>query len=74
MQVCIHDRSEIPWWLSDKESACQCRRHGFNPWPGKIPDATEQLSPMCLNTESDILEPVLHSKRNNHSKKPSPCN
>ena len=26
----------IPWWLSDKESACQCRRHGFNPWVGKI--------------------------------------
>ena len=20
----------LPWWLSDKESACQCRRHGFN--------------------------------------------
>ena len=20
-----------------KESACQCRRHGFNPWVGKIP-------------------------------------
>ena len=24
-------------WLSSKESACQCRRHGFNPWVGKIP-------------------------------------
>ena len=24
-------------WLSGKESACQCRRHGFNPWVGKIP-------------------------------------
>ena len=23
--------------LSGKESACQCRRHGFNPWVGKIP-------------------------------------
>ena len=23
-------------WLSDKESACQCRRHGFDPWVGKI--------------------------------------
>ena len=21
--------SGLPWWLSDKESACQCRRHGF---------------------------------------------
>ena len=24
-------------WLSDKESICQCRRPGFNPWMGKIP-------------------------------------
>ena len=22
---------ELPWWLSGKESACQCRRHGFHP-------------------------------------------
>ena len=29
------------WWLSDKESACQCRRHGFAPWSGKIPHAVE---------------------------------
>ena len=28
-------------WLSDKESACQCRRHGFAPWSGKIPHAVE---------------------------------
>jgi len=27
----------LPWWLSCKESACQCRRYGFNPWVGKIP-------------------------------------
>ena len=30
----------LPWWLSGKESACQCRRHrrrGFDPWVGKIP-------------------------------------
>ena len=29
----------LPWWLSSKESACQCRRckrHGFDPWVGKI--------------------------------------
>ena len=31
---------ELPRWLSDKESACQCRRHrrcGLDPWIGKIP-------------------------------------
>ena len=30
----------LPGWLSDKESACQCRRckrHEFDPWIGKIP-------------------------------------
>ena len=27
----------LPWWLSGKESACQCKRHSFNPWVGKIP-------------------------------------
>ena len=30
----------LPWWLSGKESACQCRRCkrcGFSPWVGKIP-------------------------------------
>ena len=30
----------IPMWLSDKESACQCRRHrrhGFYPWVEKVP-------------------------------------
>ena len=27
----------LPWWLSSKESACQCRRHGFDPWVGKNP-------------------------------------
>ena len=29
-----------PWWVSGKESACQCRRHerpGFNHWVVKIP-------------------------------------
>ena len=27
----------LPKLLSGKESTCQCRRHGFNPWVGKIP-------------------------------------
>ena len=27
----------LPWWLSSKEAACQCRRPRFNPWLGKIP-------------------------------------
>ena len=27
----------LPRWLSRKESACQCKRHGFDPWVRKIP-------------------------------------
>ena len=26
----------LPWWLSGKESACQCRRWEFHLWVGKI--------------------------------------
>ena len=35
-----HLRYGLPQWLTAKESACQCRRHrrhGFDPWIGKIP-------------------------------------
>jgi len=27
----------LPWWLGVKESACQCKRHGFDSWVRKIP-------------------------------------
>ena len=33
----------LPWWLSGKESVCQCRRHEFGPWL-KIPRAVGPLS------------------------------
>ena len=39
----------LPRWLSSKESACQCRRHkrhGFNPWVGKIPWGERLLTPV----------------------------
>ena len=39
-----------------KESACQCRRHGVDSWSGKIPHASEQLSPSATT-----IEPVLQS-------------
>ena len=29
--------SGLPWWLSGKESSCQCRRHGLDTWDRKIP-------------------------------------
>ena len=36
----VVEKFELSRWLSGKESACQgkrCRRHGFDPWVGKIP-------------------------------------
>ena len=30
-------RLGLSWWRSDKESTCQCRRCGFDPWFRKIP-------------------------------------
>ena len=35
----------LPWWLSSKESACQCRRRGFDPWVGKMPLRRKWQSP-----------------------------
>ena len=32
-----NEDKRLPWWLSGKESACQCRRCGFAPWVGKTP-------------------------------------
>ena len=31
------NKGGLPWWLSGKESACQCRKHGFSPKYVKIP-------------------------------------
>ena len=72
----------LPWWLSGKESAYQCRTHKFNPWSRKISHAKEQRSPSTTtvelvlwspgvaNTETHVhLDPMLH-KRNHHNEKP----
>ena len=48
-----NSKRELPWWLSGKESTCQCRRHRLDPRSRKIPHASEQLSP-CTT-----IEPVL---------------
>ena len=43
----------LPWWLSSKESACQCRRHRFDPWDGKISWRKEwQTTPVFLPENS----------------------
>ena len=43
--------------LSDKESTCPCRRHGFDPRSGKIPHATRQPSQCSTTTEPVIYSP-----------------
>ena len=63
--------SGLPWWRSGWESACQCREHGFEPWSGKIPHATEQLGPWATITEPARLEPVLRTKRGRNSERPA---
>jgi len=40
-------------WLSNKESACRCKRCGFNPWVEKIPwRRAWQPTPVFLLGES----------------------
>ena len=44
----------LPRWLSDKESACQCRRLEFDPWIPKIPWRWNwQPTSVFLSGESD---------------------
>ena len=33
----LYGLSGLPWWLSGRESACQCRRHRFDPCVEKAP-------------------------------------
>ena len=48
----------FPWWLTGRGSACQCRRHRFSPWSGKIPRATEQRSRCATRArEQTLLSP-----------------
>ena len=61
----------LPWWRSGWESACQCRGHGFEPWSGKIPHATEQLGPCATTTEPARVELVLLNKRGRDSERPA---
>ena len=56
----------LPWWRSGKEPASQCRRWGFNPWSGRIPDASWQLSPCAT-----VTEPALCHERSLCSEKPT---
>ena len=67
----ISTKEGLPWWRNGWESACQCRAHGFEPWPGKIPHAAEQLGPCATTTEPALLEPVLRNKRGRDGERPA---
>ena len=45
----------LPWWLRGKESACQRRKHGLDPWSRKITRALGQLS-LCTATVGPVLQ------------------
>ena len=58
MYVCVISDQGLSWWPNGKESACQCRRHGFDPWVWKIPWRRKwQPTPVFLPGES-------HGQRN----------
>ena len=43
----------FPWWLSGKESTCQCGKYGFDPWVREIPWRRKwQPPPVFLPGES----------------------
>ena len=62
----------FPWWSSGKESACQCRGHGSDPWSRKVPlvQSHQVSEPQLL---SHALEPVSRNERSHHNEKPMPA-
>ena len=60
-------KPELPSWLSNKESAYQCRRGGFYPWVRKIPwRRAWQPSPLFLPGESHGQRALVGYKRVGH--------
>ena len=78
----IKETTRLLQWLSGKESAWHCKRHGFDPWSQKIPHAEQQLSPrpttagpVLSSPDTQLLSPrarapVLCNKRSHRSEKP----
>ena len=54
-RVLIKGKQRIPWWLSGKESTCQCRRQRFDPRSRKISHTVEQLS-LCATTTEPVFQ------------------
>ena len=64
----------LPWWLSGKESTCQCRRYGFKPCSGRIPRTPEQLSPFATTTEAPRPRSCAPQQKSHCKAKPAHCN
>ena len=60
----------LPRWLSGKESACKCRRQGFNPWVRSIPWRRKwQSTPVFLPGKSHRTKNLVGYTPWGHKKK-----
>ena len=55
----IHPLRGLPWWLSGKEPACQCRRRGFD--PTRLPMQETWVRPLG---QEDLLEKEMATHSN----------
>ena len=62
----------LPWWLSGKESTCQCKRHRVTRRPRKISDALERLS-LCGGRRPGARELRLRKARSHAPRRPRPA-
>lgn len=59
-------KKRLPWCLSGRESACQCRKRRFDPWSGKIShmpagrlsQSTAAAEPGLWSLEAATVEPT----------------
>ena len=80
----IKNNLGLPWWLSDKESACQCRRltQAFETWPRKSPTCHGETKPVhrfnywtcALDLGTTAAGPMCHSYWIPHALEPALCN
>ena len=82
LRICLPG---LPWWLSGKEPAWQCRRLGFDPWSvnwsGRSHSSESRwtcvpsLLSLCYRVQEPqllkpaSLQPVLHNKRSHCNEK-----
>ena len=52
----VKNTSGLPWWLRGKESACQSRRAGSDPCPGRS-HLLGSKKPWCLSNQASALGP-----------------